>query len=61
MEATVPLLILFLVVMVRLYTLALKQQPSQAVAPPILCRLHRWERTDAGIICRDCGTPPRVD
>jgi hypothetical protein len=59
MEAAFPALILFLVVLFRLYVLALRQ--PRETARPIICRLHRWERTDDGIVCTQCGMPPTVD
>jgi len=59
-ETTLPALLLFLVVLVRLYMLALRQ-PKRTTGSRILCRLHRWERTEEGILCRECGTHPTVD
>jgi hypothetical protein len=60
MEATLPALILFLVVLVRLYLIALRQ-PQRTEGPKVACRLHRWERTEDGMVCRECGTQPTVD
>ncbi len=59
MEATLPALILFLVVLVRLYLLALRQ--PQRTDGPTACRLHRWERTEEGIVCQECGMRPTAD
>jgi hypothetical protein len=58
-EAAFPALILFLVLLVRLYALALKQ--PQETGARFLCRLHRWERTEDGIVCKECGMHPTVD
>ncbi len=60
METTFPALILFLLVVVRLYTLALRV-PKETDASRVLCRLHRWERTEEGIVCRECGMHPTAD
>ena len=60
METTLPALVLFLVVLVRLYMLALRQ-PQQTPGRRLLCRLHSWERTEEGIVCRECGMHPTVD
>ncbi len=59
METALPALILFLVVMVRLYTLALKA--PRETDSRMACRLHRWERTEDGIVCQECGMRPSVD
>ncbi len=60
METALPALILFLVVLVRLYALALKQ-PDETSKSRLHCRLHRWERGEAGIVCKECGMHPTVD
>jgi hypothetical protein len=60
MEATVPALLLFLVVLVRLYMLALRR-PKETQGPALVCRLHRWERTEDGIVCKECGMHPSAD
>ena len=60
MEATLPALLLFLVVLVRLTMLA-RRSPQRTEGPRIRCRLHRWERTEEGIVCRECGMHPTVD
>jgi len=59
METAFPALILFLVVLGRLYVLALRH-PRETGAR-LLCRLHRWERTEGGIVCKECGMHPSVD
>jgi len=60
METTFPALLLFLVVLVRLYMLALRQ-PKESEGPRLVCRLHRWERTEEGIVCQECGMHPKAD
>ena len=61
METALPALLLFLVVLVRLSMFARRQPPQTTEGPRILCRLHRWERTEDGIVCRECGMHPTVD
>jgi hypothetical protein len=60
METALPALGLFLIVLVRLYILALRQ-PAQSDGPQAHCRLHRWERTDSGLVCKECGMRPTED
>lgn len=60
METTLPALLLFLVVLVRLFMLALRQ-PRASEPPRVLCRLHRWDRTPEGIVCLECGIHPTLD
>ncbi len=60
METAFPALILFLVVLFRLYVLALRQ-PQETPGTRLLCRLHRWERTEDGIVCKECGMHPTAD
>ncbi len=60
MDTTFPAVILFLAVLLRLYFLALRQTQDTG-APRLLCRLHRWERTEDGIVCKECGMHPTVD
>jgi hypothetical protein len=60
MEATLPALLLFLLVLVRLTMLA-RRSPHHTEGTRILCQLHRWERTEEGIVCRECGTHPTAD
>ncbi len=60
METALPALILFLVVLGRLYVLALKQ-PKETAAVRVACRLHQWERSDGGLVCKACGMQPAAD
>ena len=60
METAYPALILFLIVLARLYMLALRQ-PQELTGPRIHCRLHQWERTEAGMVCKECGMRPTAD
>ena len=60
MEATLPALILFMLVLVRLFVLTLRQ-PQEAAESHVLCRLHRWERTEAGLVCLECGMQPTAE
>ncbi len=60
MEATLPALILFLVVLVRLYLMAVRH-PQRTDGPNVACRLHRWDRTEEGIVCQECGMRPTAD
>lgn len=60
MEAAFPALILFLVVLVRLYMLALRK-PKKSEGSSLHCRLHQWERTEEGIVCKACGMHPTAE
>ena len=60
MEATLPALILFVLVLVRLFVLVLRQ-PQETADAHVVCRLHRWERTEAGLVCLECGMQPTVE
>ena len=66
METTFPALVLFLVVLVRLYVLVLRQPrdevtPSGSYRCDKLKRPHQWERTEDGIVCIGCGIVPSLN
>lgn len=60
METSFPGMILILAVLFGAHLLALRQ--IEATETPVApCRLHRWERTEDGIVCKECGSRPTVD
>ncbi len=60
MEASFAGVILSLAVLFGAHLLALRQIEALE-APMARCRLHRWERTEDGIVCKACGMHPTVD
>jgi len=60
MEPTFPGMLLILAVLFGAHLLALRQIEA-AEAPTAPCRLHRWEHTEDGLVCKVCGGRPTVD
>jgi hypothetical protein len=60
MEPSFPGMLLILAVLFGAHLLALRQIAAAEV-PVAPCRLHLWEPTDHGLVCRACGKGPTAD
>ena len=59
MEAAIPAFILFVVVLVRFYMATIRRSAEAQARPR--CQLHKWERMEIGLVCRECGLQPSLD